>query len=364
MKKRVLIVSSGKLDLSGVPSVIMTIVRALHEEYTFDLMLSEREDGELEKEFLSYGGRIFQYRKMHFAARPLQTAADFLRPLSLYRITKKILRDNGPYDAVHCHNEFDMAGSLAAAAKLGVPIRIAHEHKLWGSCGAASRAFRALCRRTINRRATVRVGCSAQANEAFYGQGAFVQVLYNPYDSKRYSPRGGAVPEGQIRAVQVGYFCEKKNQLFSLEVFSRLAAACPDARMVWIGRDEGGYGKALRERITALGLDNRVDLLPPDADIPAVLDQSNLFLLPSLTEGFGIVLIEAQAMGLSCYASDAVPRETDVGGVTYLPLSNGPDAWAQTILQEAHYKEKTPRDCAMFSVNTFIRRVRGLYEGM
>ena len=68
--------------------------------------------------------------------------------------------------------------------------------------------------------------------------------------------------------------------------------------------------------------------MPGDADMPKLLSQSSGFLFPSLHEGFGIVLIEAQAMGVKCYASDTVPRATDCGCVIYLPLKDGAKVWA------------------------------------
>lgn len=363
MKKRILLVSSGRLDRSGVPSVIMTIVRALHQECAFDIMLSSPDEGELEQEFLGFGGRIIRYRKKQFRLSVLNRAADFFRPISLYFITGKVLRANGPYDCVHCHNEFDMAGSLAAAAKVKVPVRIGHVHKTWNEhCGSVSRLYRKLCRKSINHYTTARLGCSHQANDAFYGKDVSAQVLYNPYDNHRFYFRNRPLQEeNTIRIAQVGYFCDNKNQLFTLEVFRHLLSAYPDATLTFAGFTEGKYGTAVREKIRTFGLEDRVNLLPPDADIPAVLDKCNLFLLPSHAEGFGIVLIEAQAMGLSCYASDTVPRETDVGGVSFLNLSAGPKDWAQAILRERRFLQKKPYNCSAFSADTFVQSIRELY---
>ena len=96
--------------------------------------------------------------------------------------------------------------------------------------------------------------------------------------------------------------------------------------------------------------------------MPALLRESTLLLLPSRSEGFGIVLIEAQAMGLSCYASDTVPKETDRGGVTFLPLSAGPEAWADAILRDRRYEQKKPCDCSPFSAAAFAEQFPVLYE--
>jgi glycosyltransferase EpsF len=54
------------------------------------------------------------------------------------------------------------------------------------------------------------------------------------------------------------------------------------------------------------------------------------FILPSLWEGFGLVLIEAQAAGLPCVVSNAVSVETSIfhKQMIRLPLSDGKNEWA------------------------------------
>ena len=56
--KKVLIVSPTILNKSGVPSVIMSIVRLLHKAYVFDIVVSRDDSGYYDEEFCSYGGKI------------------------------------------------------------------------------------------------------------------------------------------------------------------------------------------------------------------------------------------------------------------------------------------------------------------
>ena len=362
MKKRVLIVHSGGLDRSGVPSVIMNIVRELKDDCVFDLMLSKPEADAYLAEFREYGGRIFPYVKRRFRLGLLNTAADFLRPVSLFFHTRRAIAKGGPYDVVHCFNEFEMAGSLAAAARLGVPVRIGHVHKAWiNEGGPLTKLYRRYCRRLINRCATVRLGCSRLACDCFYLPGGDTQVVSNPYDDRRFRPEAdGDVRDGALHIAQVGYLCDNKNQRFTLEVFRHIAADLPEADLTFVGADSP-YGDALKDEAAAAGLRDRVSFLPPDADIPALFGRSTLLMLPSKAEGFGIVLIEAQAMGLFCYASDTVPKEADLGGVRFLPLKKGAETWARAIEKERLYEQKIPRDCSAFSMTGMRNSMRRFY---
>ena len=76
-------------------------------------------------------------------------------------------------------------------------------------------------------------------------------------------------------------------------------------------------------------------------DIPACLKAADVFLFPSIFEGLGIVLLEAQAAGLLCMASDRVPEEVDLGlgSVLFEALETSPAIWAKTIVEQSRNRE-------------------------
>ena len=74
-------------------------------------------------------------------------------------------------------------------------------------------------------------------------------------------------------------------------------------------------------------------------DVEKLLCAMDIFVFPSTNEGLGIVAIEAQASGLPCLVSDALPSEVKVTDLLdYILLENGADYWASHI-QESKYRK-------------------------
>ena len=88
-----------------------------------------------------------------------------------------------------------------------------------------------------------------------------------------------------------------KNQMFSLEIINRIRREYPEAVLTFVGYSMDQYENKIYKKIDQYGLKNNVEFYPGDADTLTLLSRTDAFLLPSLYEGFGIVLIEAQAVG-------------------------------------------------------------------
>ena len=97
--------------------------------------------------------------------------------------------------------------------------------------------------------------------------------------------------------ISVGTLKARKCMDRTLEAFARLAGEYPDATLTIVGIGE--MEAQLRARIAELGLEGRVTLTGglPHEEVLARMAKSDLFVLPSWGEGYGIVYIEAMAAG-------------------------------------------------------------------
>jgi phosphatidylinositol alpha-1,6-mannosyltransferase len=108
-----------------------------------------------------------------------------------------------------------------------------------------------------------------------------------------------------------------KGQGVLVGLWPRVVAAVPDARLLLVGK--GPALEALREAARQSPAAKRIEVagFVPEADIENVWARATVFAMPSLTEGFGLVFIEAMRRGVPVIASRAdAGREVNVDGQT------------------------------------------------
>src|SRR5690606_35877867 len=86
--------------------------------------------------------------------------------------------------------------------------------------------------------------------------------------------------------------------------------------------------------VRARGLERHVHLLGVREDIAALMGAADVMLMPSLHEGFPVVLVESQAAGLPAVVSDTISSEVDLGLglVEFVGLETAPSVWAERIV--------------------------------
>jgi glycosyltransferase involved in cell wall biosynthesis len=101
-----------------------------------------------------------------------------------------------------------------------------------------------------------------------------------------------------------GSLIKRKGVRYLLDALALLPSDLPSYRAVIVG--EGPEEGALRKQVTALGLADRVEFMgfQPQSVVSEWMRQARIFVLPSLEEGQGVVLLEALASGTPVIASD------------------------------------------------------------
>lgn len=164
-------------------------------------------------------------------------------------------------------------------------------------------------------------------------------ILNNGVDFSAYTKIKGKkemrkelkIPQDALVIGHVGRFDYQKNHTFLVKVFKRIYMHNKKAFLLMIG--SGPLLNDIEKELNKSNLSDHYIILQNRSDIPDVLSTMDAFVFPSLYEGLGIALIEAQKAKLPCFISDAVPDAAIISNYTNkLPLKDSPEEWAEKIL--------------------------------
>ena len=187
------------------------------------------------------------------------------------------------------------------------------------------------------------VSCSSEAGLYAYGKKNLrkVRIIKNGIDYSKYSY--DEVAASKIRAKysakdkiiigHVGHFSLAKNHTFLLDVFLELTKHFSNIEL-WLVGYGGEMYTQVTDKIKKMNLGNKVRLLGHIDNVTDYYSAMDVFLFPSLYEGFPLALTEAQANGLPCVFSDCITKECIFSKKSVpISLSKPADQWANIICQ-------------------------------
>ncbi len=313
----------------GIENYVMNYYRHIDRtKIQFDFVTHTDLECSYKEEILSLGGRIF--------ALPLFRMASL--PKILSEIDTIFAREGSKYSAVHCHMANAACFYFWKARKYGIKNLILHSHNS-ASAGVLSHIIRNYPLLKLgNMLATQRMACSKLAGEFLFG-GAPYKQINNAIEVDKF-----AFDEAtrdvlrkkwdwgkKIIIGHIGRMAPPKNQSFLLDIFYELVRMDDSYRLVMIGQGEDESD--IRKKAHLLGITDHIDILPPTPDVADYYQAFDAFVFPSLYEGLGIVLIEAQCSGLPTYSSkDNVPTDVNLTeDFHFLQLSQSPKEWADIV---------------------------------
>lgn len=322
------------MNCGGAETLIMNIYRNIdRSKIQFDFLVNCFDEMFFEKEIKQLGGRIF---RMEFLTR--------LTP-PVYRVKLyHFFMEHREYKIVHSHLETTTGIILNCAKKADVPVRIAHSHNTGyprtGGRYRIENAYKDYCKSKIVSNSTKRFACSNPAAKWLYGEESCDTIIvkngiepekfcFSPAVRNEVRSELGIQDKTKVLG-HTGRFYDQKNHLFLIDVFEKYEKLNPDTMLLLAG--EGPLLDEAEKKVHLKGLSGKVKFLGLRADMNRILQGTDLFLLPSKFEGLPLVLIEAQAAGVPCLASDVISAEADLGCglVKFLPIAS-PELWAEKI---------------------------------
>lgn len=358
----------GCLDRGGAETLVMNIYRKIdREQLQFDFVVHTNQKGAYFDEIQSLGGKVYvcprYIGKNHFSYK---------------KWWQVFLSEHTEYKIVHGHVRSTASIYLRVAKKQG-RYTIAHSHSTSSGNGVSS-IIKKIMQFPIRNIADCFLGCSQQANEWLFGKKVAndhnkCSILKNGIDlakfdfdlQKRNETRARLGLEGKKVIGTVGRIETPKNPLFIIDIFHELVKNNSNCMLLWVG--DGSLAGSVVEKAKMLNIDDKVIMVGSKSNVSDYLQAMDVFLFPSLWEGLGMSLIEAQATGLPCLCSDVIPEEANVSDLLFkISLGSGVDFWVSSCIDMMINKSVNRQSrtqsvtAAGYDIQQIVKQLRGIYE--
>jgi len=333
----------GAMNRGGVETWLMHLIRHVdRQKYHMDFLVHTDQSAVHDAELKSLGARVLPCPSIR---NPIQYAKRFLDIASQF----------GPFDVLHSHVHHFSGYVTWLGSKAGIPVRISHSHNDTSVVNARAsyvrKAYLSATRWLLTKYSTCRLAASKPAASALFGpnwtRDERVKILSYGVDLK---PFAQPVDRAAVRSEfgfcasnvvfgHVGRFDEQKNHAFLGKIAAEIANREPEARFLLVG--DGPLRPSIESQFTHAGIGRRAVFAGSRPDVARLMNGAmDAFLFPSLYEGLGIVLIEAQAAGLPTIMSDSIPAEAIIvpGLVITCALDESPSHWAEAALDHSQHR--------------------------
>lgn len=303
------------------------------------LLLDDGNVYEMEDDLKKLGCNVFKLKGIW-----LKEPMDFLK----YRkALDQFFKEHHDYKVVHMHSSSKNYCVLKYAKKYNIPVRIAHSHNIdFQTKSKIKKIIGDIFKIKVKQYATHYFACSMGAGKWMFGKRICKSdnfyIVHNAIDYEKFMFNNDIrikirneqnFNKDDIVIGNVGRFVNQKNHAYLIDLFNNVLKINSNYKLLLIGTGE--LENEIKEKVHSYGIDDKVRFVGFKNNVEDYLNAMDIFVFPSLYEGLGIVLIEAQANGLKCLATNnKIPVEANATGrVNFIDLDNQSE-WINQILTE------------------------------
>lgn len=300
------------------------------DKFSFDYLYFTKKECPRDYELLSNNAKIYRVAEPKFVNQII----------FLYQIFKVVKKNQ--IDIIHSHvNELNSVVSFAAYLA-GAKVRISHMHFpfSYDNLGFIKKLYRRFQVKSIELFSTNILYCSKPTFDTYnFKTKKFYKskLLNNTIDIKKFSEQSFdlnkirsefEVPIDYKVITNITRFDKSKNQKFIVKVFQEMLQI--DNKLILLLGGDGILKSEIESFVAMNHLKENIRFIGIRKDVEKILKITDLYLFPSIEEGFGIVVLECQAANVKIICSTGVPKSTDLslGLVHYLDLNLGEKYWA------------------------------------
>ena len=325
----------GALVHGGLETWLMEMVRKIdRRKVAIDVCVTMQKKGAYEEEFQRLGCRIHRC--------PLR------KNLSAFAKNLRQILRQGEYDILESHHYLATGYFLRVASKIPHLKLVAHMHPTAdmsaGRMVFPRSLYRRLMKHEINRYAEAILGASVATLDAFWGPNwrddPRLHYLPNGIDLSLFEEKIDRskvrtelnLPKNSRIILTVASYAPHKNQIIIPEIATKICQELPDVYFVLNG--VGPLRNKVENKVKRMGIEERFRFIGGLPSLIPLWKASDVFLFPSLLEGFGIVVIEAAAAGLPVVAHripGVIEAASACHDVTLLSTSSSNNQWCEAI---------------------------------
>lgn len=335
-------------NYGGIESFIMNVYRNIdRDKFQFDFinMETDHKDIAYSDEIKSLGGKIYKIpgRRENLIENRKQL--------------KEVIQKNN-YDFVHNNVlTWSYSDGITLPLKYSSSKVIVHSHNSYMNPGMyARRLLNFLNRRFNYKNDIIRLSCSEGASKWLF-KNRPAKVIPNGINTSIY--KFNSVIRNEYRQkfnvedknvfLHVGRLSHQKNHKYLFQWFKEIVNNDPNSILFLVG--DGELKNSLKKNVEDMGLTRYVKFLGIRNDVENLMFMSDAFLFPSYYEGLGIVLIEAQATGLQCIASNNIEPEAKITDqIETIDITSSPNNYVTLALQSIEKARKFDRKEAYLKV--------------
>ena len=323
----------------GIQSLVIDWVKRFDKEkiQVDFLLLDDGNEYLLEKELENMGCHVYKLKGIW-----INKPTDFIK---YAKALNSFFKEHHHYKVVHMHSSSKNYMVLKYAKKYKIPIRIAHSHcTAFQTKNPIKKAIGKMLKPLLIKYSTNFFACSKIAGEWLFGkkivQSNRFKIIHNAVDYNKFKYNETTrkkvrkelkIKDNEILIGHVGRFTNQKNHTFLIDIFHEITKINSNVKLIMIGT--GIEEDEIKEKVKKLNLQEKVIFAGFKDDVSTYYQAIDIFILPSLSEGLGVVLIEAQASGIPCFASkDVIPNEAKVTSLlSLIDLKESAQDWAKKI---------------------------------
>ena len=346
-------------SLGGIETYLLKITSHFDfSRFQFDFLSFKGETPCFFDELSAIGGR-FQF-----------ITSRRVNPLKSWKELNALIKKE-KYDIIHCHlNSLSYSDAVYAGLKNGAKV-IVHSRNAGSSRQSSSSVLCRINKIFLPYNKLTLLAVSDKAGEWMFGEKRKFRVINNGIDTEKYkfSPdkrhsfrKELGIEEGREVILHVGAFREQKNHSHLIDIFKEYSVSHPSSILILVG--EGELKESIEEKVSSLGLEDRVFFLGQRLDLDYVLSGADKFLFPSLYEGFPNALLEAECSGLLCVSSSTITKEVMFDSCTCISLDDSLSNWVEALSKEKIIDRERYSDVVEekgYGVKSEVKRLEEIY---